>query len=235
MACKARKLFGLVGSYKFVDYRFVLESWAECCTKRSCLLLDAGCGKGDSILCPSSKMELVGIDVLRSNVVTCSRRWRDRSFVVGDLIMLPFVEGAFGGTFCADVLEHIEDKGAAMNELSRVTQTDGFLIACSPNVLNPILWLDTKFPALMKALVIKFATPGHYDRHSRLSPSSLMKMLNSSGYQMDYLCLLGYPLFSQRRHIFRGLLLLWVLFDRLTKHKPFFYLKEHLLWKATRV
>jgi hypothetical protein len=30
-------------------------------------------------------------------------------------------------------------------------------------------------------------------------------------------------------------LLLWVLFDRLTKNKPFFYLKEHLLWKATRV
>jgi ubiquinone/menaquinone biosynthesis C-methylase UbiE len=235
MGVTARDRFLRLSSYEYINYRFVVESLVKSCTKNRCLLLDAGCGKGYSIVCPPNKVELVGIDVLRANIVACRRRWRNRSYVVADLTKLPFIEGAFGGALSADVLEHVDDKTAAINELARITQRGGFFVGCSSNILNPILWLDVKFPMLMKPLVMKLAEPGHYERHSRFSPSSLAKTLSSTGYRMDYLYLLGYPLFSQTTRKLPWLALLWVLFDRLTKKKALLYLKEVLAWQATRV
>jgi ubiquinone/menaquinone biosynthesis C-methylase UbiE len=203
--------------------------------RSNCILLDAGCGKGDSIACQLSNVELVGVDVLRSNIAVCKSRWRSRTYVVADVTMLPFIKDSFGGALSADVIEHIKDKSGAMNELSRVTQQGGFFVACTSNVLNPIFWLDTKFQILMKPLVIKYGASGHYERHSRLSPSGLLKILNSSRYRMDSLYILGYPLFSQTKDIPGGLVSLWVLFNRLTQHRPLLYLKEALVWQATRV
>jgi ubiquinone/menaquinone biosynthesis C-methylase UbiE len=222
-------------SYRFVDYRFVLQKLVESRTRNGCLMLDAGCGKGGSIIRPLDGVNLVSVDVLRSNVVVCRQRWKDRSYVVSDLTMLPFIAGSFGGILSADVFEHIENKRLAMIELARVTARGGFLLACSSNGINPILWWDTKLPILMKPLVIKFGAAGHYERHSRFSPSSLTNTLNSAGYRMDCLHLLGYPLFSQKKRIPTLIMLSWVLFDRLTKHKPLLYLKEVLLWQASRV
>ena len=186
------------------------------------------------IICPPDKVKLVGIDILRANVVACRRRWGKRSYVVGDLNLLPFIEGAFGGAISADVLEHVEDTTAAVNELARVTQRGGFFVGCSTNILNPLLWLDVKFPMLMKPLEMKLADAGHYGRHYRFSPSSLKKTLNSTGYRMDYLYLIGLPQFSQKRNLI-WIARLWVLFDRLTKNKILLYFKEMLVWQATRV
>jgi SAM-dependent methyltransferase len=178
---------------------------------------------------------MVGIDILRSNVVACKGRWRNRSYVVADLNMLPFCEGAFDGVVSADVLEHVEGKTVAINELARVTRKGGFLVGCSSNVLYPILWLDDKLAWLMKPLVMKLADKGHYDRHSRFSPTSLVKVLSSTGYQLDFWSLLGYPQFCVHRHASKKLVLPWILFDKLTKAKIFLYFKEILVWQARRV
>jgi ubiquinone/menaquinone biosynthesis C-methylase UbiE len=221
-------------SYKFIYHRFILETLVKSCTKNGCLLLDAGCGRRGSIVCPSDKVVIVGIDILRANVIACRLRWKSRGYVVADLTMLPFIRSAFGGVVSVEVLEHVNDKTAALNELARITQRGGFFVGCSTNILNLILWLDAKFPMLMKPLVMKLAEPGHYERHGRFSPSSLIKTLNLTGYRMDRLYLLGQPLFSKTRTPL-GLALLWVLFDRLTKKKPLLYLKEVLVWQATRV
>jgi ubiquinone/menaquinone biosynthesis C-methylase UbiE len=223
-----------LNAYKFVNYRFVFERIVKNCTKNCTLLLDAGCGRGSSIICLQDKIELVGIDVSRDNVEACKRRWRKRMYVVADLKMLPFVEGTFGGVFSADVLEHVDDKTAAVDELARTTKRGGFFVGSSSNILNPVLWLDAKFPLLMKPLVIKLAEPGHYYRHSRFSPSTLKKTLKLKGYRMDCLYLLGYPQFDQTRPLL-GLAPLWILFDQLTKKKALLYLKEILVWQATRV
>lgn len=234
MGVTARERFLSLNSYKYINYRFILENLVNSCARSGSLLLDAGCGRGGSIICLPDKAEVVGVDVLRANIVACRQRWRNRSYVAADLTMLPFIEGAFGGALSADVLEHVDDKAAAVNESARITRRGGFFIGCSSNILNPVLWLDAKFPMLMKPLVMKLAEPGHYERHSRFSPSSLTKALNSTGYRMDCLYLLGFPQFSQTRTL-PGLARLWVLFDRLTKKKALLYLKEILVWQATRV
>lgn len=108
-----------------------------------------------------------------------------------------------------------------------------FFVGCSTNILNPVLWLDVKFPMLTKPFVMKLSSSRHYDRHFRFSPSSLKKILNSAGYRIDRLYLLGMPQFSLTRNLI-GVERLWILFDRLTKKKILLYFKEILLWQATK-
>lgn len=55
------------------------------------------------------------------------------SFHVGDAIDLGFNRGAFEVAVCFEVLEHLEDPGAALAEMRRVLEPAGLLIASTPN------------------------------------------------------------------------------------------------------
>ena len=228
-----RGLFYRLGSYKFINYWFVFEELVRIRGQRGSWILDAGCGKGASIISPPDGVYIVGIDILRDNVIASKRKWVDRSFVVGDLLKLPFVEGAFGGAISANVLEHVSSKILAVEELARVTNELGFFAGCSTNILNPVLWLDVKFPIITKPFEKKLADPGHYGRHSRFSPSSLENTLLTAGYRLDYLSILGLPQFSHSP-IKPWIAYLWILFDKLTNMRMFSIFKEMLVWQATK-
>lgn len=58
---------------------------------------------------------------------------RKGSFVVADVTHLPFKRGVFAHAVCSEVLEHVEDDGAALRELSRVLQRKGGLIVTFPH------------------------------------------------------------------------------------------------------
>jgi SAM-dependent methyltransferase len=230
-----RELFSHFGAYEYINYRFIFEYCIRQLAKNSGYVLDAGCGKGASIFYPPEKLKIVGVDLLRSNIEASKQLWSERSFIIADLGMLPFIEHAFKGALSADVLEHVDNKVAAMSELARVTESKGFFVGCSSNILNPLLWFDVKFPFLTKPIVTKLMGPGNYDRHSRFSPSTLIKTLNSTGYQMECLYLLGFPEFSEKRTFLgAGLSRIWTLFDKLTNRKILCYLKEALVWSAIR-
>lgn len=220
-----------IANHKYTYYGFVIERLLHESLKERYLLLDAGCGKGGSIWVVPINMEIVGVDILRYNLLATKHLRKNLSCVVCDLTWLPFKEDAFGGAMSVDVLEHVDNKTAVISELARVTMKSGFFIGSSTNLLNPILWLDAKLPLLMKPLVMKFA-PGHYDRHSRFSPSSLNCALNSAGYRVDYLALLGGTLFNKKK--LPWVAYLWILFDKFTRKKPLIYLKEIIVWKAVR-
>lgn len=196
------------------------------------LLLDAGCGEGCSLSFSSDAVEFISIDISRANIIACRQRWTERNYVIADLVALAFKARVFDGVLSADVLEHVDDKNDSIEELARITQEGGFFVGCSTNLLNPILLLDAELPILTKALEMKFVNPGHYKRHSRFTPSSLAKILKSTGYQMDCLYLIGHVLFSYKRSPI-VLSLLWMFFDRFTRKKPLLYLKEELVWQAT--
>ena len=223
-----------LNSYHYIYYRYIFENLVEKCVKDIRLLLDAGCGNGSSLSFPLDNVEFVSIDLSRVNIMTCRKRWTKRNYVIADLNNLPFKGGVFGGVLSADVLEHVDNANVSLKELARITQKGGFFIGCSTNLLNPLLFFDTKFSMLAKVLEKKFASPGHYTRHTRFSPSSLVNTLKSAGYQIDHLCLLGHQVFSYR-HSPVVFSLIWMFFDRFTKKTPLLYLKEALIWQATLV
>ncbi|MCX5835137.1 MAG: class I SAM-dependent methyltransferase [Deltaproteobacteria bacterium] len=55
------------------------------------------------------------------------------SFVVADVMRLPFKHGAFSHAVCSEVLEHVEDDRMALKELSRVLRPSGRLILTFPH------------------------------------------------------------------------------------------------------
>jgi SAM-dependent methyltransferase len=57
-----------------------------------------------------------------------------RPFVTvgGDLTALPFRKASFDAAICVHTLEHVEDDGAAIAELYRVTKTDGWVLVNVP-------------------------------------------------------------------------------------------------------
>jgi ubiquinone/menaquinone biosynthesis C-methylase UbiE len=228
-------MFLQMKSYVFNFYRFTIENSLYNSTKDGFRILDAGCGKGDSLRDYSKpkNAEVIGVDILLTDVAASKRRWRAADFVVADLEMLPFREDTFDGALSVDVMEHVEDKTFAMGELARVTRKGGFFLGSSTNVLNPILLLDTIFPKLLKALVNRFSNVAELvPRHSRYSPSSLNGALVKAGYKLDHLTLMGTPVFEEKK--MPWLSYLWIVFDKLTKKKPLLFLKETMVWQATR-
>ena len=61
--------------------------------------------------------------------------------VQGDATRLPFADGAFDRIIASEVLEHIDDDGAAMGELARVLRTGGTMAVTVPSyVPERVCW-----------------------------------------------------------------------------------------------
>jgi 2-polyprenyl-6-hydroxyphenyl methylase/3-demethylubiquinone-9 3-methyltransferase len=66
------------------------------------------------------------------------------SFVLAVGEMLPFADDAFEAVVCSEVLEHVEDAGAVIAEVSRVLMPDGVLVFSLPNrtLLSRLLLIE---------------------------------------------------------------------------------------------
>lgn len=99
-------------------------------------VLDAGCGMayGSAMLAEAGAKEVVGVD--REEPVIEAARGRVADSVrleQADVNALPFGDGEFGLVVCFEVIEHVEDPLAVLDELRRVLTPDGLLAISSPN------------------------------------------------------------------------------------------------------
>ena len=99
-------------------------------------VLDAGCGMayGSAMLAEVGAQEVVGVD--RSEPVLEAARARVGGSVRlehADVNALPFEDGEFGLVVCFEVIEHVEEPLAVLDELRRVLAPDGLLAISSPN------------------------------------------------------------------------------------------------------
>lgn len=89
-------------------------------------VLDAGAGR----LTYGDRLEKAG-----SSIVSIDRfRVRDGLTTVGDLIQLPFAPSAFDSVFCSQVLEHVPEPGAVIEEFRRVLRPGGQLLLSVPHL-----------------------------------------------------------------------------------------------------
>ena len=96
----------------------------------SARILDAGCGTGRNLQEYARLGRVAGAEPSQTAVDFC----RERGYLVelAPVERLPFADGSFDLVCASDVLEHIEDDGAALRELRRVTGGQGFLMATVP-------------------------------------------------------------------------------------------------------
>ena len=89
-------------------------------------VLDAGCGEGETLERLEGRVNgvVTGIDLNPQSVAFAASRIPSGSFMVADLIDLPFEDDSFDLVFCLEVLEHIPDPAPALAELARVCRGD---------------------------------------------------------------------------------------------------------------
>jgi 2-polyprenyl-3-methyl-5-hydroxy-6-metoxy-1,4-benzoquinol methylase len=88
--------------------------------------LDAGCGEGETLarLGCLPRGHTAAIDLSERAVRHTASRipWADAA--VASVVELPFEDESFDLVLCLEVLEHLSDPGAALDELARVSRGD---------------------------------------------------------------------------------------------------------------
>jgi SAM-dependent methyltransferase len=99
-------------------------------------LLEIGCGAGANLRELSPQFEVaVGMDLEMRALGFC----RDLIPVQGNaLAPLPFMDAAFDAVLMIDILEHLADPGALVEEAARVLRHDGAVVVMVP--AGPGLW-----------------------------------------------------------------------------------------------
>ena len=89
-------------------------------------VLDAGCGEGETLdrLAGVLPPFPVGIDLNQESVDFAAERLPDATIRRADLLELPFEDDSFDLVFCLEVLEHLPDPGAGLEQLARVSRQD---------------------------------------------------------------------------------------------------------------
>jgi ubiquinone/menaquinone biosynthesis C-methylase UbiE len=103
-------------------------------------ILDAGCGTGEDVLLLADRVgpdgEVIGVDRSASLIERARARAGEVDavdFGVGDVMRLPFEDGAFSSCRADRVFQHLDDPSGALAELRRVTRSGGRIGVSDPD------------------------------------------------------------------------------------------------------
>jgi SAM-dependent methyltransferase len=87
-------------------------------------MLEVGCGPGvdyAGAVNTRAGIRYTGVDMTPNMVNYCKLKYPHGNFVQGDIHKLPFPDNRFQLVYCKDVLNHLDDWGAGISELYRVS------------------------------------------------------------------------------------------------------------------
>lgn len=146
-----------------------------------CAILDAGCGKG--VLSfdlarrfPEAKIVSIDLDpklIQRAKIVMAKRKIGDINFDFKDILRLDETE-QFDLIMCIDVLEHIENDGEALRNLSNSVKKGGILILHVPQKFqhHPVRNMEWR---------------GHHVREGYTVPE-IVKLLERENLEISWIC-----------------------------------------------
>ena len=101
-------------------------------------VLDVACGPGLSSHLLSKNYKVTGIDMSKGMVAYARKKFKDVDFRVDDAHGLSFPDESFDAVVACTFIEHINDVGAVLDEMLRVTKRNGHVIIVSPNWFSPL-------------------------------------------------------------------------------------------------
>jgi len=143
--------------------------------------LDFGCNDGQFLAELKGKgiTRLVGIDISRDAVHKARERFPDLEFVhITRTIPLPFKDAEFTSITVLDVIEHVNEQRALLNELNRLLREDGALVVTVPGwyffSFLDVGNLKFRFPRLHRWYYCKRYSRAEYDFRYVSNPDGLV-------------------------------------------------------------
>ncbi|MDD5431478.1 MAG: class I SAM-dependent methyltransferase [Candidatus Omnitrophica bacterium] len=115
-------------------------------------ILEIGCGDGiDSWFWGKTEANFVSMDICYDLVVSAKRNNNGKNilFLVNDAECFAFPDESFDAVVGNSVLHHLQVI-PALREIKRVLKKNGKIAFCEPNMFNPHVYLERKFPFIGK-------------------------------------------------------------------------------------
>jgi glycosyltransferase involved in cell wall biosynthesis/ubiquinone/menaquinone biosynthesis C-methylase UbiE len=105
-------------------------------------IFDCGCGFGfySMMMSKLRRVNLIGLDGDVTRLQWAQREHNAASFLSGDILQLPFPDGAFDKVLMTEVLEHLTDDRKGLQEIFRLLKPGGVLALSVPNTNYPFWW-----------------------------------------------------------------------------------------------
>jgi len=102
-------------------------------------LLEIGCGEGANLFHLGARKGWVGIDFSVAKLAFARGRMPGVRVTAADATRLPFADASFDAVLIRDVLHHVGDRQAVVDEAARVLLPGGTLAAVEPNRGSPLI------------------------------------------------------------------------------------------------
>lgn len=124
-------------------------------------VLDLGCAFGFATRIAARRgYETVGVDSSSAYIARARRADRRATYVQSDAAQVPLPSASFDGLLCLDVLEHVPNERATLDEIARLLRPGGTLVLSVPH--RGALW-----PLDSLNLYARFV---RFTRHGRFPP-----------------------------------------------------------------
>jgi len=170
--------------------------------------LDFGCYDGAFLASLKNKgiARLVGVDISTDAVRQAHERFADIEVIhISKTLTLPFTDSAFTSIPILDVIEHLDEENALLDELNRVLQNSGVLVVTVPGQ-HFFSFMDAgnlkfRFPRIHRWYYCRKHSKADYEYryvanpdglvgdistkkrwHQHFSPAQIEKLLNRSGF-----------------------------------------------------
>ena len=138
-------------------------------------VLDAGCGRSlFTEIRPDWPFTIVAGDVDHPLLLSRKKEFPDVRWLVADAHPLPFRDAAFDALFAGELIEHLPDPRAGVDEFRRVVRPGGTLILTTPNRLR------------LANIVDRSDRPYSPDHLSELSYDEVRALLDAAGFEITY-------------------------------------------------
>ncbi len=157
------------------------------------VILDAGCGRGFYLnyYRHVSDAKLVGIE-LENEIIQKAQsnvgHLPDIALLNATIYQLPFSDNFFHAAILSEVLEHLDDEIAALEELYRVLKPGGVLVITVPNANYPLLWdpINKTLETLFNTKIRRGPLSGIWANHVRLyTMPELRRPVTQAGFEIE--------------------------------------------------
>ena len=175
-----------VGRHRMIESLLRARYSADAASTAQRCILDIGCGTGAMSIRLERWGRVVSADF--SELALQFSRRRGLNHLVGaDAMKLPFASGSFDALVAMDMLEHLPDDNAALNEFARVLKPGGRVLATVP--AYPHLWGEHDV-ALM-----------HFRRYIRKEMHERFTAAGLKVEKLTHTMMALYPLLSMQRRL----------------------------------